>query len=89
MSIGGTNAKYWEHLTAPGKDATEITPNDSTDLDPVPHFLYIGTGGSLRVTTAAGNVRNFQVEAGVILPVIVHRVHATGTTATDIVGIHD
>lgn len=74
-------------LESPGYGATETTPNDSTDLPVTSRAIYVGTAGDLRVTTAGGDVVTFaNLQAG-ILPMRVKRIHATGTTAGDIVVI--
>ena len=73
---------------SPSVDQIEITPNDSTDLVLPIRAIYVGGGGTLRITNAAGNIRNFTgLVAGMIYPFAARRVHATGTTATGIVGL--
>ncbi len=47
--------------------------------------LYIETGGTVSVVTAAGETRLMAVADFSILPIGVRRVNAAGTTAT---GIH-
>ncbi len=69
----------------PATDAAPVVPDDATDLPDVAIALYIETGGSLTVTTEAGQVRTVQVTDFTILPIAVARVHQTGTTAT---GVH-
>ena len=63
----------------------EITPDDAADMTSLAHWIYVGTGGSLRITTGAGQTVTFTS----ILPgwhaIEVARVHATGTTATDLI----
>ena len=65
-------------------DLIPVTPDDEADLAKAARALRVGSGGTLRVTTLAGNVRNTSVEDGEVLLVAVSRVHATGTTASDI-----
>jgi len=67
-----------------------VTPNDSQDVG----FLALlvgGTGGTLRIqmrdSQAAGPV-TLTVAAGIIYPVAVTRVYATGTTAIAVVGFN-
>lgn len=76
-------------LTAPAQGGFAIVPNDAADLPEVVRGIYAGTGGDLTVTlsrsTTPVTFRN--VPAGVVMPVIVARVHATGTTAADLVGL--
>ena len=66
------------------RDLVPVTPSDDDDLEVSARALRIGTGGTLRITTAKGNVRNTNVDDGEVLLVQVTRVHATGTTATGI-----
>lgn len=70
-------------------EAITITPDDATDLSNITRGLYIGATGNVRVlllydttpVTFVGAVK------GSILPIRVKRVYATGTTATDLVGL--
>ncbi len=72
-------------LNGPATDLLPVTPGDGDDLPAVALALYVETGGSLRITTIAGNERSVSVADFSILPVGVRRVHATGTSAS---GIH-
>jgi len=72
-------------LSGPATDTLPITPDDTTDLSQVAIGLYIETGGTISIDTAAGGTRTLSVADFSILPVGVRRVRATGTTAT---GIH-
>lgn len=76
-------------LTAPAQGGFAIVPDDAADLPDVVRGIYVGTGGDLTVTLArsAGPVTFRNVPAGVVMPVIASRVHATGTTALDLVGL--
>lgn len=66
------------------RDIVPVTPSDTVDLDISARSLRFAGGGTLRITTASGAVRNTTVIDAEILPVQVTRVHATGTTATGI-----
>lgn len=68
-------------------DLIPITPSDSTDLPKVARALYITSGGTLRITTAKGNVRNITGLGTGWFPVACLRVHATGTSCTGIFGV--
>lgn len=60
-----------------------VTASDTTVLQPGP--LYVGTGGTVVVTTKNGTALTFvNVADGTFLPVIVTQVLSTGTTASDI-----
>jgi len=70
-------------------DGSAVTPNDAADLALPARALWIGAGGTLRVTTLKGTVLNFTaVPSGFVMPVAAVRVHATGTTCTGIVALH-
>lgn len=72
-------------LAGPARDAVPVTPSDSQDL-PLPAIaLYIETGGTLSVITAAGAMRSLSVADFSFLPLGIRRVRASGTTAS---GIH-
>ena len=76
--------------TEPATDAAAITPHDTNEITNPPRAIYIGTGGNIKVDmTGAGTGITFvNVQTGSILPIRVSLVYATGTTATDLVGIH-
>jgi hypothetical protein len=64
-----------------------ITPADS-DLSAQVRALYIGGSGSVKITDPQGTAVTFVgAVAGTILPVMAKRVWATGTTATNIIGL--
>lgn len=68
-------------------DAATITPNDSVNFA-TPSIVWVGTAGNIKVTTAQGTDIVFaSVPGGVVLPVQVLRVWATGTAATNLVRI--
>lgn len=72
-------------LSGPATDALPVVPDDATDLPRVAVGLYVETGGTLRLTTVAGETRTIAMADFSILPLGTTRVHATGTTAA---GIH-
>jgi hypothetical protein len=73
---------------SPAYAGFSITPNDSTDLAEVTRALYIGGSGAVRVVMASGQTVTFAVvAASMVLPIRVRRVLATGTTATNLVGL--
>jgi hypothetical protein len=68
--------------------ATAITPSDSVNLV-TPSVVYVGVGGTVKVTTAQGDDVTFTgILAGSVIPVQVIRVFATGTTATSLIRIY-
>ena len=73
--------------TSVGQDLVPIAPSDTEDLSMTARAIRCrpdGTGGALRITTWAGEIRNTYIEAGDTLNVAVIRVHDTGTDATDL-----
>lgn len=78
-----------EMLSDPKGGAFEITPSDSADLAQGAVALYIGGEGDVKLTTSLGQTVTFvSVGAGSILPVRTKRVYASGTDATNIVGLY-
>lgn len=72
----------------PANNATEITTSDSTEYAPPLRALYVGGMGAIKVTTVKGNeVTLYNCLAGTTLAHFeIKKVHATGTTATNLVG---
>ena len=69
-------------------DAVNVTPSDATVLAPTWGGLFVGGAGNVAVVTKEGTTLTFTgVLAGSVLPIVVTRVRATGTTATNIVGM--
>jgi len=75
--------------TSPAIKAVSITPDDSNDLTKITRGLYVGTSGDIAVIlsgdTSSVTLKN--LAAGVEHAISVKRVLATGTTATDIIGL--
>ncbi|TJV71048.1 MAG: hypothetical protein E5X76_17835 [Mesorhizobium sp.] len=67
--------------------AVAVTPNNTADLATVPVLLWLGGAGDLRVTMLGGETVTFVGLYAGWHPMRVTRVHATGTTATNIVGV--
>lgn len=78
-----------DSLIAPAKAAFDITPNDIAELQEVTKAIYIGTGGDvvLRPQEGLADVTFRNLQSGAILDVRVSAVRATGTSATDIIGL--
>lgn len=74
-------------LTSPIAAAAAITPDDGVDLPQATRAVFVGGPGDLTVTlVAGGTVTLTGLAAGTWHPIRVARVHATGTTATDLIG---
>ena len=63
-------------------DIEPVTPNDTADLPNQARAIRATSGGTLRITTYRGIVRNTRIATGEVLQVYASRIHATGTTAT-------
>lgn len=75
-------------ITGPAAHGFAVTPDDDTDLSQPVRALYVGSVGAVTVQLSSGAVVTFNgVAGGTLLPVIALRVHATGTTASEIVGL--
>ncbi|MGR3371528.1 MAG: spike base protein, RCAP_Rcc01079 family [Pseudooceanicola nanhaiensis] len=75
-------------LTSPAADAAAILPDDGQDLPEPTRAIYVGGAGSLRVQMIWGaTVDLAAVSAGMIYPLRVRRVMATGTSATGLVAL--
>jgi hypothetical protein len=82
--------KFAAYPDAPGLPATslvEVVPDDAADLPHVVAGLNVATPGTVRVTTRDGTVGTVFVEAGIVFPLRIRRIWATGTTATGIRGL--
>lgn len=82
-----------EGAESPPRNGAAITPNDSADLDKTVRALNVATSGTVRVTTMGdeydtGDTIDLYIAAGIAFPIRAVRVHATGTTATGIVGLY-
>ncbi len=72
--------------TSPANIWNLITPSDVTVLASI-RTLFIGGAGVVVLEDANGNTESFTVQDGQILPVAPMKVLATGTTATNIIGL--
>jgi hypothetical protein len=80
---------YESGVSGPAGNAFAITPNDDNEITAVTRAIYIGVEGDLRVTMLGGQTVTFVgLGAGILHAIRVIKVHATGTTATDIVGVY-
>jgi hypothetical protein len=73
----------------PAPNGYAITPNNSTDLPNNIRAIYVGSAGDIKVdfVDSGSGVVIKNATAGSILPFQVKRVYATGTTATNLVGL--
>lgn len=79
---------YSTGLSSPAVGAFSISPNDAQDLLQVTRAIYVGVSGDISVVMKSGEAVSFiGVGAGAVLPLRVARVNATGTSASNIVGL--
>jgi len=78
-----------DSLTAPARNCFSITPNNTEALPFLPKAIYVGTGGNLVVRAIDGgsDVTFTNVANGTILDIRITSVRATGTTASNLVGL--
>jgi len=80
--------KHASSLMAPADDGFAITPNDGADLTRTPRSIYVGGAGNIALITSKGTTVTFTgLAAGSVLPIRANRVLATGTTATNLIGL--
>jgi hypothetical protein len=76
-------------LDSPAGNAYAVTTSDGADQSFTTRAIYVGGAGDIKVTTSGGSIVTFTgVLAGSILPVRAARIWATGTTATNLVGMY-
>ncbi len=73
----------------PSGDPFAVSLSDTVDMERVAKALYVGGGGDIVLVAEDGGaaVTFVNVPDGYILPVRVRRIHSTGTTATNIIGL--
>jgi hypothetical protein len=78
-----------DSLIAPARDAFPITPQNNVTLPVTTKAIYVGTGGdiTLRAVSSETSVLIRNVPSGSVLAIRVAAILATGTTASDIVGL--
>lgn len=84
----------FEHVSSgidsPATNVVLITPNNTIDLVNPIRGIGFGTEGTLKIRTVGGDIVTIPsgvLAAGVIHPIRISRVYATGTTVTDIIGV--
>ncbi|NVE95727.1 spike base protein, RCAP_Rcc01079 family [Altererythrobacter lutimaris] len=78
-----------DSLIAPSSYCFAIIPNDAQNLPVVTKALYVGSGGRVTLVPVDNTspVTFVNVASGAILDVRVSQVRATGTDASDLVGL--
>ncbi|MFK7793143.1 MAG: hypothetical protein AB8B88_10795 [Devosiaceae bacterium] len=81
-------SRHMSGLESPASDGFAITPTDGVDLATVTRAIYVGGAGDVTVMMKSGaSVTLVGVPEGAVLPLRVVQVPATGTTATNLVGL--
>lgn len=88
MPILDNFGDYTPGLNCPVQGGFDITPTDGVDLVQVTRAVMVGSVGDLAVTLKDGSVLTLTgMTPGVIYPLRVVRVAATGTSAAGIKGL--
>lgn len=75
-------------LTSPAIAGETIVPDDANDLTHATRGIYVGATGSVVAVMVSGDeVTLSEAQAGVIYPLRVKRVKASGTTAAGLIGL--
>lgn len=81
-------ADHANALTTPATKAEVIAPDDASELAHFTRAIYVGSGGNLSVVMLSGDAVTFSnLQGGVLYPIRVRQVLATGTTAAGILGL--
>lgn len=81
-------ANYAVSLTSPAQRAEPITPSNGAELASATRAIYVGQTGNVRLRTVGGDIVTLaNMQGGVLYPIRADQVLATGTTASDIVGL--
>lgn len=69
-------------------DGFAITPDDGVELDEITRAIYVGTTGDVAIVLASNTELLFKnVGSGTMLPIRARFIKATGTSATDLLGL--
>lgn len=72
----------------PANNAAAITPSDTEELTYAIRAIYVGGIGDITLVTLGGDTVTFvDVPGGTVLPVSAKQVLASGTDATNLVGL--
>jgi hypothetical protein len=77
-------------LQSPPPNTFAITPSDTTELPFVARAVYVGVTGdiTLRLANDPGSVTLKAIPAGTTLPIRARQIYATGTGASQLVGLY-
>lgn len=69
------------------RDAFVITPHATNPLPKKADGIWVGVGGTVTLVTLGGTELTIIATAGTCIPIQTTHVRATGTAATDLVGL--
>lgn len=69
------------------RNHSTITPHNSTNLGRE-MLVMAGSDGTMAIVDHADVVITYTVTAGTIIPIVVKRVNATGTTVSPVIGLY-
>lgn len=82
-------SSYSSTLSAPAFGAAPVIPSDAQELTTTSRAIYVGSSGNLTVEMLDNGVSSTitlqNVQAGMLYPLRVRRVLASGTTASGLV----
>lgn len=88
MSAVDAFNKHGRSLTSPPENAAPLQPSDTEQVRQVTRAVFVGGEGDLRVQMLGGGVVTFTgVPGGSLLPLRVVQIFASGTSATELVGL--
>lgn len=76
-------------LTAPAEETFAISPDDNAELPQITKAIYVGDGGDVTLRASRSDIDTVfrNLPTGAILDVRVSAVRATGTTASNLIGL--
>jgi hypothetical protein len=91
MSVAlDTFANFQGGLQSPPRNAFGIAPSDTLELPLVTRAIYVGGAGDLTLRLAGDTAAQIikAVPVGAMLPLRVRQIYATGTVASQLVGLY-
>ena len=89
MAINPGNAR--DTAESPAKNSFSITPHATNEVGTyLPRAIYVGVGGdiAMRLVGDGADITWVGVPTGAVLPVRPLYIRATGTSATNIIGLY-
>lgn len=81
--------QYATALDSPGEEHYDITPSNTVDEQVAFRSVYVGVTGDVVIVSLKGVAKTYKNAAqGSTIPMRGKRVNATGTTATNLIGMY-